>query len=827
MTGKQLSEDHRAILAKLLQIPKLNNHDIAFVLNVDERTVRRRRYEFEDTGQIKKHKDVSKNAEKLKPHHLEKLVEWHKDHPDALLDDMQLFLRTQCGLEVSVPTISRQMRKAYGGNFLRTGRCARIRSRQQREAEGRSIAGELQQSPGSDSPSNADQAAAQDLPGVDDEAAAHQELYHDHRQMAPLQHIVNPHSEPQRPGQVPVVYHAAGEQQYQDRQQLRYELDLNSWNLRIWGVAASGFLTDSYNLFATNVILSTVSFVYFPHARWVGFVVNLLTLFGSVLGQLLFGYLADRYGRTRLYGIELVLVIVSTVGVATTSDGYSDMSFLALFTFWRFVMGIGIGAEYPLSAVITSEWASTSSRATMISSVFLMQPIGQALAQIVGVLVLLGEDAAHGLHDKQCGLNSLHEEECKRIIDGTWRIVIGSGAVPALLAIIFRFFLYDCGLYTLEVRNKPGNAFRDTQRVYGAPPANTDPAMVPAAGGNFFQDETMPRQFSLEDLYNFFIRDKNWYYLLGTSMTWFFLDVSFYGFGLDNRGTLSDLWSTTERVDINSDLWCWNSTLPGGTSLVPSWATDGLPTWQTDRTRPCNTIFETIIDQTKQYLLTVSIASISGGACFIFFANRIHRRRWLTTSFGILTVLFLVTGGVYYGVAHRPGAPATVLCVAICHFMFNFGANTLTFIIPAEIFPTTYRSTCHGISAAAGKVGSMVAVLIVYGINSGYTSTMRQGLIFLLFASFMALGAVYSWAYLPDVQRTVYDDDGKKRLENRTLEELGEGYLRAQQEGQVIGAREKWRDRKGKLKNRKMIRNPEVESRTPMEPVEADGRAIV
>lgn len=30
-----------------------------------------------------------------------------------------------------------------------------------------------------------------------------------------------------------------------DRQQLRYELDLNSWNLRIWGVAASGFLTDS------------------------------------------------------------------------------------------------------------------------------------------------------------------------------------------------------------------------------------------------------------------------------------------------------------------------------------------------------------------------------------------------------------------------------------------------------------------------------------------------------------------------------------------------------------------------------------------------------
>ncbi|KAK4144657.1 putative inorganic phosphate transporter [Dichotomopilus funicola] len=614
----------------------------------------------------------------------------------------------------------------------------------------------------------------------------------------------------------------------QDRQQLRYELDLNSWNLRIWGVAASGFLTDSYNLFATNVILSTVSFVYFPHHSWCGLVINLVTLVGSVVGQLLFGYLADRYGRTRLYGIELVLVIVSTIGVATTSNGYGDISFLALFTWWRFVMGVGIGAEYPLSAVITSEWASTSSRATMLSSVFLMQPVGQALAQIVGVWVLLGEDTAHGLQEKQCGLNSLHEEECKKIIDGTWRIVIGSGAVPALLAIIFRFFLYDCGLYTLEVKNKPGNAFRDTQRVYGAPPTSTANgiAMSPTGGAsNGYPDETetMPRQFSMEDLHTYFIKDKNWYYLFGTAMTWFFLDVSFYGFSLDNRGTLADLWATTERMPLDAEhLWCWNSTLPGGTSLVPNWAADGIPTWQTDRTQLCNSIYETVIEQSKQYLLTVSVASIAGSACFILLANRIKRREWLTSSFLILTALFLVTGGVYYGVAHTSAAPATVVCVAICHFMFNFGANTLTFIIPAEIFPTSYRSLCHGISAAAGKLGSIVAILVVYGINWGYNSTTRQGLVFLLFATFMALGALYSWAYLPDVQRVVYtggagneaasgftgrsSSAGRgngKYLETRNLEELGEGYVRACQEGQVIGLRAKWEDLRGRVRDRR------------------------
>jgi MFS transporter, PHS family, inorganic phosphate transporter len=145
---------------------------------------------------------------------------------------------------------------------------------------------------------------------------------------------------------------------------LRYELDLNSWNLRIWGVAASGFLTDSYvsvrgcrfryvtspdandwawyssyNLFSTNVILASVSFVYWPDytsPSWPALVINLCTLVGSVFGQLLFGYLADRYGRTQLYGIELILVIVSTIGVATSSYGYSDMSFLAIFTWVGF-----------------------------------------------------------------------------------------------------------------------------------------------------------------------------------------------------------------------------------------------------------------------------------------------------------------------------------------------------------------------------------------------------------------------------------------------------------------------------------------------------------
>lgn len=269
------------------------------------------------------------------------------------------------------------------------------------------------------------------------------------------------------------------------------------------------------------------------------------------------------------------------------------------------------------------------------------------------------------------------------------------------------------------------------------------------------------------------------------------LDVGFYGFSLDNRGTLADMWTTTSRKPLDANLSCWNSSIPGGESMIPDWAIQGMPTWATDATMPCNSIYDVLLQQAKQYLLTVSISSIAGSSCFVFFANRLPRKQWLTVSFLVLAFLFIITGGVYYGVAHTPGAAATVALVSICHFAFNFGANSLTFIIPAEIFPTCYRCTCHGISAAAGKLGSIVALLVVYGINSGYMSTTRQGLVFILFGSVLALGAVYSWAYLPNLQRLVHDEDGRKVLETKNLEELGEGREKARIEGEVLTVRGK------------------------------------
>jgi PHS family inorganic phosphate transporter-like MFS transporter len=137
---------------------------------------------------------------------------------------------------------------------------------------------------------------------------------------------------------------------------------LNGFNWRVWAVAASGFFTDSYNLFgtvaiqrlinanltrfSTNVILPSLAFVFWQKDQrtWREDLINTLTLLGATVGMIFLGYLADRFGRTRLYGIELVIVIFSTIGIASSNTGVgSDMAVLGWLCAWRFVMGIGIG----------------------------------------------------------------------------------------------------------------------------------------------------------------------------------------------------------------------------------------------------------------------------------------------------------------------------------------------------------------------------------------------------------------------------------------------------------------------------------------------------
>ena len=132
------------------------------------------------------------------------------------------------------------------------------------------------------------------------------------------------------------------------------------YHVRAIVVAGIGFFTDAYDIFAINLVTSMLGVVYWQDeslsSKSRGKIppssdtaIKVATSGGTVLGQVGFGWLADIVGRKRMYGLELILIIFATLAQALSSDSPA-MSIVGTIIFWRVLMGIGIGGDYPLSA---------------------------------------------------------------------------------------------------------------------------------------------------------------------------------------------------------------------------------------------------------------------------------------------------------------------------------------------------------------------------------------------------------------------------------------------------------------------------------------------
>ncbi len=67
------------------------------------------------------------------------------------------------------------------------------------------------------------------------------------------------------------------------------------------------------------------------------------SLIGAIFGQLLFGFFADVFGRRKLYGVELFVLLAAILGITMSSSGAShSMDIFGWLFWWRFFMGIGL-----------------------------------------------------------------------------------------------------------------------------------------------------------------------------------------------------------------------------------------------------------------------------------------------------------------------------------------------------------------------------------------------------------------------------------------------------------------------------------------------------
>src|SRR4051794_31080810 len=170
---------------------------------------------------------------------------------------------------------------------------------------------------------------------------------------------------------------------------------------------------------------------------------------GMALGATLGGLLADRFGRRQVFASTLLVF-----GVATGAAALS-WSVGALLVF-RFLIGLGLGAELPVASTLISEFAPARVRGRVVVALEAFWAVGWVLAALIGYLLVPRSDAG-------------------------WRWALALGAVPALYAVAGRRGL-PASVRFLEMRGRTGEGEAAGRRLHGAagvPPVPAPPAAAP------------------------------------------------------------------------------------------------------------------------------------------------------------------------------------------------------------------------------------------------------------------------------------------------------------------------------------------------------------
>jgi PHS family inorganic phosphate transporter-like MFS transporter len=218
-----------------------------------------------------------------------------------------------------------------------------------------------------------------------------------------------------------------------------------------------------------------------------------------------------------MYGTELIIMIVATLGLTLGTSG-GAINVVGVTIFWRVILGIGIGGDYPNSSVLVSEFANVKWRGGMMAAMFSAQGLGAFSSAFASFLCVTG--FRNSLQSDSCDVN------CRLALDKSWRIVYGLGIIPAVIALYFRLRFPESIRWTLDVQRNGSRAAIDaTEWTDGT---RVEDAQTLLGNHLSFQGGygAAPKP-SFRDFRRYFGLWRNGKVLLGTAGSWFFLDIAF------------------------------------------------------------------------------------------------------------------------------------------------------------------------------------------------------------------------------------------------------------------------------------------------------------
>ncbi|KAL8218386.1 hypothetical protein R6Q57_021759 [Mikania cordata] len=444
-------------------------------------------------------------------------------------------------------------------------------------------------------------------------------------------------------------------------------------------IAGMGLFTDSYDLFCIPLIMQMIGRIYYPKINrnivdsktWfnVPTVIQAtligVSLLGAMIGQLVFGRLGDRVGRRRVYGVSLVMMVVGSIGCGFSLSKLTSMVFVSL-GLSRFVLGTGIGGDYPLSATIMAEFANKRTRGAFIAGVFSMQGFGILWSSLVTMIVCSVFEASAKKNDltKPSDLApSVNVAPVPTESDLAWRLILMIGAIPAAMTYYWRMKMPETARFTALVEKNMLQAAKDIGKVMNVPLSTIQEDLE--------MMNTPNTRAALSNTYPFFSREffrRHGRDLVAASVNWFLIDIVFYSLNLFQYHVFSGHMIRKSHMNI----------------------------------------YEDALQMAKFQALVAICSTIPGYFATVYMIDSVGRVKIQAAGFFFMAVSLFSAAKVHtIGWRSDPGVGVIIL-YGLAFFFSNFGPNTTTFIVPAELFPARFRATCHGISGAVGKLGAII-----------------------------------------------------------------------------------------------------------------------
>jgi MFS transporter, PHS family, inorganic phosphate transporter len=233
----------------------------------------------------------------------------------------------------------------------------------------------------------------------------------------------------------------------------------------------------------------------------------------------------------------------------------------------------------------------------------------------------------------------------------TWRLLLGFGAIPGLAVYYLRRQIHETPRFAMA-----GGAHEEAAAAI-ADATGSGSGAVPKG-----ESAARQQQSALDGYMKIFRNKRILMWLIGTAGAWLLLDFCYYGNTISQPEIL-------KLLDPHASL----------------------------------------LHNTLVQLAIVSVFAVPGYIVAVLLMDRTGRKSIQMLGFFMMALMFLIIGLVT-AITHHVWW--FLLLYGISYFFTEFGPNMTTFIYPAELFPTDVRTTSHGISAGAGKLGAFAGAFL-------------------------------------------------------------------------------------------------------------------